>query len=238
MSRRRLRNGPASAALGSLVGLGVLLSIAGRGDASPRGLPVAADTRTNAAPKPLPCTTETSKVVGTATVVPDYLLQSIEYVPVGNSSSATYGTGSTSGTTTTFASQSGYSTTSTQSVQESYASPTSDTVPIGFTASMSASQSSGSGTTQQSSTAVAFSTNSTFSHTVSSAQDAPDHGKDVFVLWIQPQIVNTITEITDTPGENMLGETQCTASAGRQGHLAPGLEGHDGRRVGLVLHGR
>lgn len=237
MLRRTHHNRGAAAALGSLVAVGVLLSIAGRGDASPRGLPVAADTRTNAVPKPVPCSVETSKVAGTATVVPDYLLQSIEYVPVGNSSSATYGTGSTSGTTTTFASQSGYSTSTTQSVQESYASPTSETVPIGFTASMTASQGSGSGSTQQFSTAVAFSTNSTFSHTVSSSQDAPDHGKDIFVIWIQPQIVDTITEITDTPGE-IPGRDAVHRQRWRQGHLAPGFQGHDGRRRGLVLHGR
>ncbi len=207
------RRGGASVALGSLVGLGVLLSIAGRGDASPRGLPVTADTRTNVVPQPVPCTVTASKVVGSVTVVPDYLLQSIEYVPVGSSSSATYGTGSTSGTTTTFASNSGMTTTNTQSVQESYATPTSADVPIGFTASMTASQGSGSGASQQSSTAVAFSTNSTFSHTVSSLQDVPDHGKDIFVLWIQPQVTDTITQITDTTGERMQGETQCVVGA-------------------------
>jgi hypothetical protein len=214
MARRRHRIRQSSVVLGSFVGLGALLSIAGRGDASPRGLPVLADTRSNATPKPLGCTVETSQVIATATVVPDYLLQSIFYIPVGNASSATYGSGSSSGTTTTFTSTSGYSTTTTQSVQQSYTSPTIDDVPIGFTASMTNSQGSGSGYSDQWQTSVAFSTNSTFSKTISSSQDAPDHGKDIFVLWVQPRVTDTITEVTDTPGTKLTADSQCMANTG------------------------
>lgn len=221
MLHRRQRTVRASAALGSLVAIGLTLTFAGRGNASPHGFPVAADTRTNSNPKPITCTATSRKVVATATVVPDYLLQSIEYVPVGNASSVTYGAGAQSGATTTFASSTGYSTSTSTSVQETL-SPSADGagVPIGFNASMSASTSSGSGSTQGSSMAVSVTTNTTFSNGVSSAQDAPDHGRDVFVLWMMPSIVNTITQITETQGfsDTVNGPCETTAGAKSTSH--------------------
>jgi hypothetical protein len=82
---------------------------------------------------------------------------------------------------------------------------------------MSSSTSSGSGSSQSSQLSVAITTNTTFSNGVSSSQDAPDHGKDVFVLMMGPNIVDTVTEVTETPGYKMPGESTCEATPGAHG---------------------
>jgi hypothetical protein len=134
-----------------------------------------------------------------ASVTPDFILVSILYDPPGDKSTNAFGTSTAVGTNQTVTQDFGQSTSTKNTFSFSVSGilgggPDLPGTPISGGVSVGVGSSSTSGTSTTS--GVAVTTTTTSNTNLASSSDSENHDNDVFLLWLNPELVITQTSET------------------------------------------
>jgi hypothetical protein len=124
-------------------------------------------------------------------VAVDFMLVSMLYAPPGDKSTNSFGIGTSAGTNQTIAANFSKSTSTSDDFTFSASSSLSPGIDVGVDTGASTTVTTGSSTT----TGIAVTTTTTTGTNLASTSDLEDHDADVFLLWLNAELVVTQTSL-------------------------------------------
>jgi len=141
------------------------------------------------------CLSKCNGTCNPSTVTPHFVLVSILYDPPGNKSTNAFGTANAVGSNQTITSNIGQSTSTTNTFSfslEGTLGPENTGISGGVSVGTGSSSTTGTSTTS----GISLTTTTTSTANLASTSDSENHNADVFLLWLNPELVITQTSLT------------------------------------------